>query len=480
MNGLGSFSAPHLLHGLLPTTTSQNQAPGAPQTPIAPLLSINTGMAPLFPPPVPRNSNTCLSTAASTNQKVVSSQEAAKSVLEESAKLLHQSFLDAFYRSDNSASNNGRTDGVGTTDDVQCSSTLQGRQEKKPFDHNQAASTRTDESKRPPELEGKYNYRSTLPDLLSTFDQGTSIPNQKHSGQLNPESFSQLKQSNFPPLTSRSFDELHPFLGSESSPDGNISGSSLSNRSASFQSPTITKDSTKLNFPEPTSNPLFTAESYAMFAVESAMAASQHDAYLPCSRIVVGTSKHQHDHVMRTNSIDNIDGVVKLLAEQSNRKERRPWMGNKERESNSYDSVKDEMKAVQQETVYYEKKTASKASSCEDPRYTTAYQASNTNSSYVTASERSSNPSTETESSSALESSRDSTNSENTEASASDGGSSFASFDSRRNEKRKRELTTPEMDSKILSGEAKRHRRGSSKNEEYSSSTNSSDVDEMA
>ena len=369
-----------------------------------------------------------------------SNQGAAKALLEESSKLLHQSFLAAFYQSDN------QTDGTGTNNEIRCSST----QQNNPVQINsQPIPTRMNESQRPAEPEGKLNYHPTL------------LNKNVHSPR-NSEVVSEQQQSNSPALTSRSFDELHIFPGSEHVLARNCSSSSIGNTPKYSQFVDTTKRSTKSDASKQTSNPLFTAESYAMFAVESAMAASQHDAYLPTSRILSGaTNDHRCQYaVLRSNSIDNIDGVVNLLAEQSNRKEHRQSMEREDRwGSHSYDFLTTER--VRQGAVSYgEESTDSVSPSHEDLGYTATYQSlNNSKSAYVSASERSCNPSTETGSSSAVDSSRDSTNSENTEASASDSGSSSESFDSGRKARRKREDALLESDIRVLSRNAKRSRK---------------------
>jgi hypothetical protein len=164
-----------------------------------------------------------------------------------------------------------------------------------------------------------------LPDFLSGFDQvanksngvaptPVSIP--RHGVWMNdqgvalsPVSISprhgvwrndQLQCS--PPITSRSFDDMHRFLGKDSLQLGEAS--SL---------PKLTKATlheAAKNEKTPDTGATFTAESYAMFAQESAMAASQHDAYL----------SHGFGPFVDANKSPafDIDGMVRLLSEHMN------------------------------------------------------------------------------------------------------------------------------------------------------------------
>jgi hypothetical protein len=450
MNGFGSLSAPSLIPGLPPTSSSNL---GTPFTLIQPSLPISSQKGSFIASQVSSDvPKITAPTTTSTEQNNVSSEDAAKNLLEESAKLLRQSFLAAFYQSDAPNTTLNAQNGLEVKSDVQCSTTQQ---------NNHALSAKTHNSNI---SGGRMSQLSESPNLASPFDlSGASTSLAKH----NRGSLSEKEHS---AITSRSYNEFQFPTGNGHLLGGKVSASGVYN----MTSPDGSKKSARS---DASSNPLFTAESYAMFAVESAMEASQHDAYLPCSRILSGTGDDQQCQiVLRSNSIDNIDGVVNLLSKQSTQKEQEvPLEKDKSRdskmrgalitESNNHGAGGNERK-ISYDTL----------STQRDLGYTATYEAMNIKPTYVSASERSCNPSTESESFSALESLRGSTNSENTESSASDGGSSSESSDCGHSVRRKRDHTEGEPSTKLPSRDAKRTRKEMTMAKEDASSTSSNDL----
>ncbi|GAX15734.1 hypothetical protein FisN_3Lh172 [Fistulifera solaris] len=433
MNGFGSLSAPSLIPGLPPTPSSNL---GTPFTPIQPSLPISAQKSSFIASQVssdaPKNTSP---TAIFTEQKDVSSEEAAKTLLEESAKLLRQSFLAAFYQSDAPNSILNAQNGLEVKSEVPCSTTLES---------SQPLVAKTNDSQTSSKPGKRIGQSSESLHLAPPFDlsvSSTSLTKQKG------------EQSIPSALTSRSYNDFPFITGNSHLLAGNVSAIGVYNLS----SPDASKRAARSNA---SSNPLFTAESYAMFAVESAMEASQHDAYLPCSRIYSGTGDDQQCQiVLRSNSIDNIDGVVNLLAKQSTQKQQEvPLEKGELRDSKSHGALSTESSS--HGAGSYEGKTSySTLSMQRDPGYTATYEAMNFKPAYVSASERSCYPSTESESFSALESLRGSTNSENTESSPSDGGSSSESSDCGHSVRRKRDHTEGEPSTKLPIRDAKRTRK---------------------
>lgn len=109
-----------------------------------------------------------------------------------------------------------------------------------------------------------------------------------------------------PAFTSRSFDDFHRFLGKDLTPlDDGAAETALA------ESPRPT-NTTTTNLPDRAfldTSALFTAESYAMFAQESALAASQHAAYLAPGQDRMSTSANSPQ-----GSFD-FDGAMKLLSQ---------------------------------------------------------------------------------------------------------------------------------------------------------------------
>jgi hypothetical protein len=126
---------------------------------------------------------------------------------------------------------------------------------------------------------------NALPDFLTGFDKVTSNP--KHgAAQGKPTIDAPPTGGNpqySPPFTSRSFDDFHRLLGNDLSPldetvDQKTSASSTQDQRQPHLSLAATAQASQ-SIREIDTMALFNAESYAMFAQESAIAASQHAAY---------------------------------------------------------------------------------------------------------------------------------------------------------------------------------------------------------
>jgi hypothetical protein len=122
-----------------------------------------------------------------------------------------------------------------------------------------------------------------------------------------------------PPLTSsRSFDEFHRFLSDDLSlleqttkeAAAGVSPQEDTSKSAA-KAPASQRGSQPFTSAVPDTMALFSADSYAMFAQESAMAASQHAAYLNDS---VGSLTDGMRTTRKSPTFD-IEGVVKLVSE---------------------------------------------------------------------------------------------------------------------------------------------------------------------
>jgi hypothetical protein len=157
-------------------------------------------------------------------------------------------------------------------------------------------------SKQSPQQQSSHEPQSLdRPDFLS--DQtGATRSNQIEQTIASP--VNNLPDQDSPPFTSRSFDDLHSLLGKGLTPlghytTGQSTGNSLFDKNATA-------------YAKPDTLALFTAESYAMFAQESALEASRHDAYLVPSRMDNGCQQH-NDH-----SFD-IEGMVHLVSEEMSR-----------------------------------------------------------------------------------------------------------------------------------------------------------------
>jgi hypothetical protein len=142
-----------------------------------------------------------------------------------------------------------------------------------------------------------------LPDFLSGFDQVANTSNgvvAPSLGSIQPLDGVHHQLECSPPITSRSFDDMNQFLGTDSLQLGE------------GVSPPTLCEAAKGEITPPATTATFTAESYAMFAQESAMAASQHDAYLSHGLGPFG------DASQVAGSFD-IDGMVRLLSNNRGR-----------------------------------------------------------------------------------------------------------------------------------------------------------------
>jgi hypothetical protein len=148
-----------------------------------------------------------------------------------------------------------------------------------------------------------------LPDFLTGFDKVTKrVAGQGQDTIQTPPAEGTLHYS--PPYTSQSFDDFHRFLGKDLSPlgetdDQKTSASSTRDSRQPQLSLVATTTQAARAIPEIDTMALFTAESYAMFAQESAMAASQHAAYF-----LQGDSR-----LNRSHSLD-AGGVITVVLDQ--------------------------------------------------------------------------------------------------------------------------------------------------------------------
>lgn len=133
-----------------------------------------------------------------------------------------------------------------------------------------------------------------FPDFMAGFD---TITNHR------PLDQNELQCS--PPFTSRSFDEFHRFLGKDLSPLDEGNESSHEQTEVGMELHTDDKAETKKLSLDTTA--LFTAESYAMFAQQSAVAASQHAAYL-------SQSHHISPRHSATPGSFDFDNTMKLVS----------------------------------------------------------------------------------------------------------------------------------------------------------------------
>lgn len=192
-------------------------------------------------------------------------QHAPETAPVDQTKLLHQSFMNAMEQKTSAPAPQA------TTQHAQASS-LMGAGVRAPAPTSSWA----------PSVSAKPDE---LPDFLTGFDNVTS--NLKHGAAQGkpttdaPPTDGDSRYS--PPFTSRSFDDFHRLLGNDLSPLGETADQKTSTSStrnsqqplSSLVAITQTSQSTR----EIDTMALFNAESYAMFAQESAIAASQHAAY---------------------------------------------------------------------------------------------------------------------------------------------------------------------------------------------------------
>lgn len=135
---------------------------------------------------------------------------------------------------------------------------------------------------------------SDVPDFLAGFDKVAGGP--KATVPVDPS----VQYS--PPFTSRSFDDFHRLLGKDIS--------QLGEAATTGASPGESKSDENSSVREAMAQ--FTAESYAFFAQESCIAASQHDAYLSQESTVVAPS-------FATSESFDFEGTVDMVSEDVNR-----------------------------------------------------------------------------------------------------------------------------------------------------------------
>ena len=176
---------------------------------------------------------------------------------------------------------------------------------------------------------------SEVPDFLTGFDKlaasqlsGAHVASRVATTESSMEGSLQYS----PPFTSRSFDNFHRFLGTDWSLLEDASEMKTSNTVGHEQKP---HSLAKPSLPPPTISPLldttalFAADSYAMFAQETAaIAASQHAAYLPYGygppSAADGAGAFDIDGLMQlvstgnSEKLDNAPGLQAILRKPSN------------------------------------------------------------------------------------------------------------------------------------------------------------------
>jgi hypothetical protein len=145
---------------------------------------------------------------------------------------------------------------------------------------SQARPTQHAEASTPPVSQGAAAETNEVPDFLAGFDNVTS--NLKHGTAQGKPTTDAPPNGGIPqyspPFTSQSFDDFHRLLGKDLSPlDETIDQKTSTSSTRYRQQPHSSLASQSIR--EIDTMALFNAESYAMFAQESAIAASQHAAY---------------------------------------------------------------------------------------------------------------------------------------------------------------------------------------------------------
>ena len=164
--------------------------------------------------------------------------------------------------------------------------------------------TEEESTVKPPDITGVMNQHS-FPDFLAGFDKVALSMKPSASGLQESEEQQQPQLQCSPPFTSRSFDDFHRLLGKDLSP---LDEESSKAGSQEKKSPPTASDSSKKKFD---TTALFTAESYAMFAQESARAASQHAAYLNHAALNPSAPSQRSQ---RIGSFD-FDSTMKLVSQ---------------------------------------------------------------------------------------------------------------------------------------------------------------------
>ena len=147
-----------------------------------------------------------------------------------------------------------------------------------------------------------------FPDFMAGFDKVALSIRPEYSGAQISDEQTLLQCS--PPFTSRSFDDFHRLLGSDLTPldDGASEASPKNADLKGLANKPCTEVEQELRKARIDTTALFTAESYAMFAQESALAASQHAAYLAQSHVKM-PQRNQ-----RMGSFD-FDSTMKLVSQ---------------------------------------------------------------------------------------------------------------------------------------------------------------------
>lgn len=154
-------------------------------------------------------------------------------------------------------------------------------------------------------------------DFLSVFDSVTKEEGSRVTGkECFPEVAMHTAPQYSPPFTSRSFDDLHRFLGKDLEDNSNLSLPLQAQEETVVPCGTLSPKANNDIEPKVTNldtMALFSADSYAMFAQESALAMSQHSAYLHPSTDDVSkidtsgldTIVKEHYGLMMRNEVNN-------------------------------------------------------------------------------------------------------------------------------------------------------------------------------
>jgi hypothetical protein len=166
---------------------------------------------------------------------------------------------------------------------------------------------------------------SDVPDILSGFDSALKQQEQRTSvgtadlGILQQQ-LNELQYS--PPFTSRSFDDFHRLLGKDLTPLDDTARPGPTNTEAG-KGAVVALSASNSAALAPSANDataLFTAESYALFAQESAREACQHAAYLPPQLIVSSGSMDlipPLSEYMGHGNVDSTSGTINPVSEHT-------------------------------------------------------------------------------------------------------------------------------------------------------------------
>jgi hypothetical protein len=227
------------------------------------------------------------------------------------AKLLHQSYMNALKQKSSAPVAAAATSQAQSTQHAQASSSM-GAGVRPPMP---APTGHTNVPSSEPSVHPRGSAppkTNELPDFLTGFDkvtcifkhgaaQGTATTDAPPTVGIPPYS---------PPFTSRSFDDFHRVLGKGWCPlDETVDQKTSSSSTRDPQQPHSSLASTaqtSQSILEIDTMALFTAESYAMFAQESAMAASQHAAYF---------QPGDAGFASRTHSLE-AEGLMNVISDQ--------------------------------------------------------------------------------------------------------------------------------------------------------------------